>query len=110
MNKLFNFYEFRNQIEHTNHILCEAKINEKSSHGNNLIEINYPVNFDDNKMVCIVCSKKFGSPGRLKSHLIRKHSVRNDQNMEKQFNCDKCDKTYTTLANLRIHKLTHSGN
>lgn len=59
---------------------------------------------------CIVCSKIFSGPAKLTNHLINKHSVRNDQNSMKPFHCDKCDKCYTTSANLAIHKASHTAN
>lgn len=58
---------------------------------------------------CSVCFKVFPGPSRLLTHLITKHTVRNDQNVLRPFHCDKCDKCYTTHANLTIHKATHSG-
>lgn len=58
--------------------------------------------------VCIVCQKSFINNKRLQIHLIKKHSVRNDQNVTK-YKCDKCDKVYTTRANLSIHERSHTG-
>lgn len=59
--------------------------------------------------VCIVCQKSFINNKRLQIHLNRKHSVRNDQKVTKEYKCDKCDKVYTTRANLFIHERTHTG-
>lgn len=42
-------------------------------------------------------------------HLIRKHSVRSDKNMGKEYECKECEKVYTTRANLTLHERTHSG-
>lgn len=58
---------------------------------------------------CMVCAKTFSGHTKLTKHLINKHSVRNDQNVFKPFHCDKCEKSYTTLANLSIHKASHMG-
>lgn len=58
---------------------------------------------------CMVCAKTFSGQTKLAKHLINKHSVRNDQNVSKPFHCDKCEKCYTTLANLSIHKASHMG-
>lgn len=59
--------------------------------------------------LCIVCQKTFSSTGRLQMHLMRKHSVRTDQNIGAKYKCEKCEKTYSTRANLIIHERTHSG-
>lgn len=67
------------------------------------------VNQNENELACIVCKKTFSSSGRFQLHLVKKHSVRNDQSIEKQFRCDKCEKSYTTQANLKHHKQSHSG-
>lgn len=58
---------------------------------------------------CTICDKYFVCSYRLEQHLVRKHTVRNDLNVLKPFECDLCDKAYTTMANLNIHKQTHSG-
>lgn len=58
---------------------------------------------------CVVCQKIFNDNTRLQIHLIRKHSVRNDQSIGKEYKCKKCDKVYSTQANLNLHERTHSG-
>lgn len=58
---------------------------------------------------CIICDKDFMGNYRFEKHLTRKHTVRNDVNVLKPFECGICDKAYTTMANLNIHKVTHSG-
>lgn len=63
----------------------------------------------DSTNTCVVCQKQFSSDRRLQSHVIKKHFVRNDQNTVRAYQCDKCEKSYTTAANLNIHRLTHSG-
>lgn len=64
---------------------------------------------EKSKSHCNICDKYFVGSYRLEQHLMRKHTVRNDVNVLKPFECDVCDKAYTTSANLNIHKLTHSG-
>lgn len=58
---------------------------------------------------CIVCQKLFTSNKRMQIHLVKKHYVRNDQNVTKEYKCDKCEKFYTTRANLLIHDRLHTG-
>lgn len=62
-----------------------------------------------NKINCNICEKYFVGKDRFEQHLIRKHTARNDVNVLKPYECDVCDKAYTTMANLNIHKVTHSG-
>lgn len=59
---------------------------------------------------CIVCQKSFTSDKRMQIHLVKKHLVRNDQNVSKEYKCDKCEKFYTTRANLLIHERSHTGS
>lgn len=59
---------------------------------------------------CVVCQKSFIDTRRMQAHLIRKHTVRTDHNSSKEYICKKCDKTYSTQANLTIHERTHTGN
>lgn len=58
---------------------------------------------------CIVCEKTFTSTKRLQLHLIKKHSVRSDEMIAAKHKCDKCEKSYTTRANLLIHQRLHTG-
>lgn len=58
---------------------------------------------------CVVCEKVFCTNKRLQSHLIKKHSVRNDEPIAAKHQCDKCEKAYTTRANLLIHQRSHTG-
>lgn len=58
---------------------------------------------------CVVCHKIFRGESKYNSHLITKHHVRSDYNIYKPYQCDKCDKAYTALANLKLHKVTHTG-
>lgn len=59
---------------------------------------------------CIVCKKKFTGKIKLQRHLSIKHYVRTNENVFKPFQCDNCDKAYTTYANLSLHKATHSAH
>ena len=63
-----------------------------------------PLEAAGNQNNCPVCRKSFNGPNKFITHLKSKHSVRNDLNVLKPFQCDKCEKCYTTLANLTIHK------
>lgn len=58
---------------------------------------------------CVVCQKTYSNSRRLQTHQMKKHSVRSDQHLGKEYQCDKCEKSYTTRANLLIHERTHSG-
>lgn len=57
----------------------------------------------------MICCKIFSAEIRLEKHLIKKHEVRTDVNVFKPFNCDLCDKSYTSITNLTLHKATHIG-
>lgn len=69
---------------------------------NHMISHNY-------RHECPVCNKVFAGNNKLNKHLFNKHYVRSNQNVFKPFGCDNCDKAYTTLSNLTMHKETHSG-
>lgn len=58
---------------------------------------------------CVVCQKTYSNSRRLQTHQIKKHSARSDQHLGKEHQCDKCEKRYTTRANLLIHERTHTG-
>lgn len=60
--------------------------------------------------ICIVCQKSFTSNKRMQIHLVKKHFVRNDKNVTMEHKCDKCEKIYTTRANLVIHERSHTGS
>lgn len=64
----------------------------------------------DSEMTCIVCQRTFSSSKRKQIHLIRKHSVRSDENIGREYKCHQCDKVYTTRSNLIIHERIHSGS
>lgn len=60
---------------------------------------------------CVVCEKAFSSDRRLQIHLVKKHSVRSDQNVvDKKYKCNRCEKSYTTRANLLMHERSHIGS
>lgn len=58
---------------------------------------------------CLICSKKFSKSAKLDRHSIKHHLVRNDLNIYKPHQCDECDKSYTTKANLVLHRAVHTG-
>lgn len=58
---------------------------------------------------CTICEKKFSTPTKLDRHLVNQHVVRNDRNIYKPHQCDECNKSYTTKANLVLHRAVHSG-
>lgn len=58
---------------------------------------------------CTICFKKFSAPTKLDRHLTSQHLVRNDFNVYKPHQCDDCPKSYTTKANLVLHRAVHSG-
>lgn len=127
--KLLDFHDFRQQIMTSDKTLLNLKETEQISLAtsqedagmacvssqpdldtglNDELRMNFDENYDE--LICVVCSKKFTTNGRFQNHLVKKHSVRNDESIVKQFDCDKCEKSYTTLANLTLHKRSHSGN
>lgn len=59
---------------------------------------------------CLICLKKFCSQSKLDIHLNNHHLVRNDLNIYKPHRCEECPKSYTTKANLVLHRAVHSGN
>lgn len=138
LGKLKNFYRLYRQIEKTNETLRSVKKNSvsSSSHECNDIqptpgkvtikliekkwqlltvdsnsdkEIEVASNEEAECNMCIVCKREFSTNGRLQLHLTKKHYVRSDMGIVKQYQCDKCEKSYTTIANLTIHKKSHSG-
>lgn len=58
---------------------------------------------------CLICLKKFSTVSKLDIHLSSNHLVRNDLNIYKPHRCDECPKSYTTKANLVLHRAVHSG-
>lgn len=83
----------------------ESKINKHYGSAPVVVYTNEAV-----KSECIVCEKAFSNDKRLQIHLVKKHSVRNDENVvDKKYKCDKCDKSYTTRANLLIHERSHGS-
>lgn len=58
---------------------------------------------------CAICAKKFSTSAKLERHSIQQHVVRNDINVHKPHQCDECPKSYTTKANLALHRAVHSG-
>lgn len=119
--KLQQFYQFRVQIKKSDKILRHSKVMSDSCKlDSNLeetvdccrykdgIDINTQ-NTESESTACVVCQKIFSDAKRMQIHLIRKHSVRNDQNIGKEYKCHGCDKIYSTRANLILHERTHSG-
>lgn len=58
---------------------------------------------------CVICLKKFSTSSKLDRHSVNQHLVRNDINVYKPHQCDECPKSYTTKANLSLHRAVHSG-
>lgn len=114
--KLQQFYQFRVQIEKSDEVLRHSKGMSASSAPDSKLEetvdsCEYKAGIDENteSTACVVCQKIFRDAKRMQIHLIRKHSVRNDQNIGKEYKCNDCDKTYSTRANLTLHERTHFG-
>lgn len=58
---------------------------------------------------CVICLKKFSTASKLDRHSVNQHLVRNDVNVHKPHQCDECPKSYTTKANLVLHRAVHTG-
>lgn len=122
---------FRFQIDLILHLICfdcknsvklfyefRLKILENERNWNKLCASNNIKQLDccqkgnketSQKIHCLVCDKKFISVDRLQLHQINKHFVCNDLNTFRPYQCDQCDKKYTTHGSLNVHKRTHSG-
>lgn len=119
--KLQQFYHFRMQIERSDKILRHSRVMSPTSSAPHpkleetvdSCEYKDPsadVNTESTESTaCVVCQKILSDATRMQIHLIRKHSVRNDQNIGKEYKCNECDKIYSTRANLTLHERTHSG-
>lgn len=82
------------------------------------------------QIICFVCSKVFSGKIKLHKHLLAKHEVRykcvfiviimvfiirlyyrSDVDVNRPYRCDICyEKSYTSFANLALHKASHIGH
>ncbi|KAL8621673.1 hypothetical protein ACOMHN_024644 [Nucella lapillus] len=60
------------------------------------------------QLICRICTKNFAIREDLLEHVHTHNRYKPDQNRTKNHKCTKCEKTFTTIKDVRRHMVTHT--